>query len=382
MSSFINTTATVADNMNRTIEQVMRHPPLRISNGDPLTMDTLLECVANEVVGASRSIPPLQHKQGNHPKPDTQCSVPEQVQNHAVVPEPKIESLESPEIIEVGIDEITVDEDFKEVLRPLTPEAFEMLKQDIAKNGIHDPLWCWEHEGRLDIVDGHNRREICLQLGITKVPIRRKVFQNKNDAMMWILHNQIMRRNLNTFQKAEAILKLNDFYAEKAKERQRAAGKDLTQNFGEGGEVNEALGKLIDSSPETIRKVKKILKHAVQDDIDALRKGEVSISRIYDKCTGKVAEDTVSTSTTKPKGGSEKKPKKQPAPVANTDGNPSSTEQGEQSVAWDNMSTKDKRRFVNDTLNDKVKGLPNKASRLQFATLVKEWADHKIDKLS
>ena len=73
------------------------------------------------------------------------------------------------------------------------------------------------------------------------------------------------------------------------------------------------------------------------------------------------------------------KSKKPPAPIENVDGDAPSTGQD---ASWSNMSMKDKRRFVNGILNDKVKDLPDKASKLQFAELVKEWADKKIDVLT
>jgi len=75
-----------------------------------------------------------------------------------------------------------------------------------------------------------------------------------------------------------------------ARKNQKTSGKPLTQKFGEGGEVNEILGKLVNVSPETVRKVKKILDNEkdkeVAKGIKALRKGDpdVSIHSVYLMC--------------------------------------------------------------------------------------------------
>lgn len=44
----------------------------------------------------------------------------------------------------------------------MTPEEFSELKNDIAANGLIEPIWL--HNGK--IIDGRNRYNACLELGI------------------------------------------------------------------------------------------------------------------------------------------------------------------------------------------------------------------------
>jgi len=182
-----------------------------------------------------------------------------------------------------------IDDKFQAVFPAKTLEEHRALMEDIRERGILDKLIVWEQTGI--ILDGHNRFLIHEELGLDKpLEYQKLPFPDEKSAKMWMLQHQIIRRNLKTFQRVEAVLNLNDYYAEMAKENMKTAGKPLTQKLGEGGEVNEALGKLVNTSAETIRKIKKILDNEndkeVAKGIEALRKGDpnVSIHSVYLKC--------------------------------------------------------------------------------------------------
>jgi hypothetical protein len=51
------------------------------------------------------------------------------------------------------------------------------------------------------IVDGHNRYDICQEHGIP-FAIMEKEFENRDEALMWMISTQLGRRNLTTYQKA------------------------------------------------------------------------------------------------------------------------------------------------------------------------------------
>ena len=42
-------------------------------------------------------------------------------------------------------------------LKSLSKESYEKLKRSILKHGIHSPVFVWENEGKLNILDGHQR---------------------------------------------------------------------------------------------------------------------------------------------------------------------------------------------------------------------------------
>jgi RHS repeat-associated protein len=56
--------------------------------------------------------------------------------------------------------------------KTLSNRDFQKLKDDIAKNGIKDPINYVEHNGQKYIVDGHHRALAAKQLGLTDVPVQ------------------------------------------------------------------------------------------------------------------------------------------------------------------------------------------------------------------
>ena len=83
--------------------------------------------------------------------------------------------------------------------------------------------------------------------------------------MLWMLRNQLSRRNLNSYQKSALALRLEPLLRAEARARQATstggASPQLTQNSAEAGkkgETRKVLGKLAGVSHDTIQKVKKL----------------------------------------------------------------------------------------------------------------------------
>ena len=188
---------------------------------------------------------------------------------------------------------------FQDLFPSKTQEEYNVLKEDIRRRGVLDKVVVWEQG--LILLDGHHRAQIHEELGLEKdLEIEWQRFDDEESAKMWMLQHQVIRRNLNTFLRIEAILELDKFYSVRA-DAIKKTGKNHTQNLGEGGEVNEALGKLVKASAENVRKVKKIKKLAKPEEIDALRKGDVSIHSIYEKCMNREkAKENPPTKKSKP----------------------------------------------------------------------------------
>lgn len=152
-----------------------------------------------------------------------------------------------------------INSKFKKLIPPLSVDEYEMLKESIKAEGVRDALIVWGDT----LIDGHNRYEICSELDIP-YETRQIEFADEEDAEMWILRNQLSRRNLCDVERARIALRLKDKIAEKAKERQSQAGKDkLPQNFGEAinrkeRETMKVLAKEAGMSHETLRKVEKV----------------------------------------------------------------------------------------------------------------------------
>lgn len=181
---------------------------------------------------------------------------------------------------------LKVDEEFKALIPPLTDEEHRMLEESIIRDGCDTPLTVWEGT----IVDGHNRYDICQAHGIP-FAYEEHHFETRNAIKVWMLLNQLGRRNLNEYQRSEMVLILREAEKEDAK-RRMVAGKtaeDPGVNLHQGqkpkadrsGRALNRLGKMAGVSESTMRKVERIVDEADEETKDKLRKGEMKIHNAY-----------------------------------------------------------------------------------------------------
>jgi hypothetical protein len=195
----------------------------------------------------------------------------------------------------------TIDDEFQSLLTPLTREESEALKASLIADGLREPLVVWKEKGKAKgtLVDGHHRHEICMNHPIKKYRTIEKSFDDKDEVKLWIWDNQAGRRNMTKFQRIESVLKIKDIIAEQAKRNQRAGGgsgsSKLNKPTTEPIDTYEILAKKAGVSPNTVRNAEAILNKAAKGKrsgirpkvLDALRKGTVSINKIYNKyCDG------------------------------------------------------------------------------------------------
>lgn len=109
---------------------------------------------------------------------------------------------------------ITVDKEFEALIPPLSPEEFQQLEENCLSEGIRDALITWNGV----LIDGHNRFRIAAKHGL-KWTEKQMNFTDREDAIRWIIRNQLGRRNLSLYDRSILALKLKPAIAEKAKER-------------------------------------------------------------------------------------------------------------------------------------------------------------------
>lgn len=172
---------------------------------------------------------------------------------------------------------ITIDEEFRNLIPPLTDEEHTRLEQSILEDGCRDAIVLW---GDI-LVDGHNRYEICQRHGI-QFKTKSIDFASRNDAMLWMMKNQLARRNLQPIQRIEIVRKCEEAVRAKAQERQ-----EMTR-FGGGGNVSttvakarDELGSMAGVSGKTYEHAVKVLETASSEIVDALRAGDISINQAY-----------------------------------------------------------------------------------------------------
>ncbi len=91
---------------------------------------------------------------------------------------------------------IVIDRELQEWISPLSTDEYAQLKQNILQNGCLDKLLVWKKSAQEYIlVDGHNRYQICKDLGIS-FQIAILEFPDKEAAKLFMLTHQMGRRNL------------------------------------------------------------------------------------------------------------------------------------------------------------------------------------------
>ena len=94
-----------------------------------------------------------------------------------------------------AIREIIIDEEFKFLLPELDHETFRLLEENILEFGCRDPLVLWNGI----LIDGYNRYRICSHHGIPFSTVDME-FESREAVLIWIISNQISRRNLTPIQ--------------------------------------------------------------------------------------------------------------------------------------------------------------------------------------
>ena len=151
------------------------------------------------------------------------------------------------------MENLKVDNEFKNLLPPLTEDEYSQLESDIKKHGVLSPIIAWNGF----IIDGHNRYEICRKNGIDLPEIKALDFSNKSDVMDWIINHQTGRRNLTKSQLVKAYASVEEQLKREAKERQSAGGGDKRSDKAKSvtSNLTEAVKKVPETAEIVARKI-------------------------------------------------------------------------------------------------------------------------------
>ena len=91
---------------------------------------------------------------------------------------------------------VNIAKEIRDYIIPLTDEELALLEKSIMQKGCLDPLVVWEkRKDHLVLVDGHNRFKICQKHQIS-FKIRKMAFHDIEEVRIWMVENQMGRRNL------------------------------------------------------------------------------------------------------------------------------------------------------------------------------------------
>ena len=144
------------------------------------------------------------------------------------------------------------------------------------------------------VVCGHQRIKMAKKINLPKEQIPYNVvnFENRQEIIDFAINDNILRRQVNNFQKALLGLKLLPYYEKEAKERQKSGTsvKDLTK-----GRSLEKIAERVGVSYLTIHKARCILQDGTKEEVQQAIQGEISTSALYNIITRRrILEEIIS----------------------------------------------------------------------------------------
>lgn len=178
---------------------------------------------------------------------------------------------------------IKIDNEFRTLIPPLTAEEFSQLEANCLENGIQDSLKTWNGV----LVDGHNRYEIAQKHGL-EFRTEEMEFTSRDDVKLWIIKNQLGRRNLSTYDRGVLALKLKPVIAAMAEQNLHLSEGKGCQKSDKVKPIvtNKEVAKAGGVSHDTIHKVDVIENSDNEEVKKAVRNKEISIDKAYREVKG------------------------------------------------------------------------------------------------
>lgn len=181
---------------------------------------------------------------------------------------------------DIIIPKLIVDDEFRLLIPPLSDDELRRLESSIRTDGFHawEPIIVWNNV----IVDGHNRYSICYKHGI-QFTTKEMQFQSRDAAKLYIIDNQLRRRNLPPAAIGDLKLEEKEIVARQAKERMEEGRNQYSPrpNLAQGqdsGKTLEILARDIPMGRESLRKLDVIKQKAKEGDPVAIAEREALIS--------------------------------------------------------------------------------------------------------
>lgn len=190
--------------------------------------------------------------------------------------------------------QLNINPVFRDLIQSLTADEFKQLEDNVLAEGIRDAIVVWNDT----IVDGHNRYQLAqkhsLQFDLHEVD-----FNSQDEAVLWIIDNQLGRRNLTDFVKLELQQKRADVLYERGK----SIKSEVAINRGFAGNQHTKVDDLsiVDKTCRTepahntqkeiaeslnwgtgkVARGQYVIKHAPEEVKEKLRAGELSMNEAY-----------------------------------------------------------------------------------------------------
>lgn len=178
---------------------------------------------------------------------------------------------------------ITVNDELKAYIDPLTSDEYAALERSLLAEGCRDALVVW---GDL-LIDGHNRYGICQKHGIAFNTVQNETFKSMDDVHLWMIDNHLGRRSVSDFQRGILALRKKEILSARvaqAKEAEPVAADAETAQGSSAALAEEptltrdVIAKAARVSSVTLGQIEKIQKTATPELVQAVKTGMVSIN--------------------------------------------------------------------------------------------------------
>ena len=154
---------------------------------------------------------------------------------------------------------IEIDEEFKNLIPPLKDYEFQQLEENCIKAGrIIEPLKVWNNDGKLILVDGHNRYRIAQEHNLPYTTEELKL-ESRNDVIVKMCDIQLGRRNLHELDGERLLSRKRKVLEEEAHKRSlsnlkkgTAEGEKLPPR--DNGKTRDIIGKELGVSGRQVDK--------------------------------------------------------------------------------------------------------------------------------
>lgn len=196
------------------------------------------------------------------------------------------------------VGEIKTHDTFQKLF-PIKEELLKAIEDDMCENkfDLSQPviLASWDGQKELVCIDGHTRLQAAINAGIEQVPVWiREDFETEEAALAHAIKLQRNRRSMTDAELMSCIEVLD-----KIRPRGRHADGEPTSKMPQGcgkesGRSASAkeTAEIVGCSSRKVEQARTVENHASAEILDAVKKGEMSINKAYQKTQKERKEDS------------------------------------------------------------------------------------------
>ena len=171
----------------------------------------------------------------------------------------------------IAIDKIELHDGFKN-LYTIKPDRLERIEASMSEHGFEQnrpiDIWITTDENGTEhfyLIDGHTRVTAAKAVGMTTIPYFEHHFENYNEALLYAIHTQIDRRNIDGIDFLNNIKFLME--------------SDYIKDF--KGSRNAEIARILGVSEKTVERGKYVIEHASEEQWEAIRNENATVNSVH-----------------------------------------------------------------------------------------------------